>query len=253
MDKFDNNLIDGLIDEIFAEEGSELVEKSMDAPKTADEAVKDAPKAQKDEARGAGRPKQISDIPEEDEDGKREGNYDADITSNKDKEDEPEETKQVEAPKAMKKSVSASEWAEFQAWKAAQAENMAKSESEEDESLDIEALVKSQVEVLAKAKDAQIEDLKKSLQETQALVKAIANKPMPQKSIDSIQVLEKSGDKQPETFSKSEMLDVAFDIAMKKSYGDDFTELHVTELENSGYIVNPDARKILESELKKRK
>lgn len=245
--KFDKDLVDSIINEYFTEEP---VEKSMKSDNTADAAVKEAPKAQKDEARNAGRPKQISDVPQEDQDGKREGKYDSDITENEDKEDEPEETKQVSAP-SMKKSVSEEEWAEFQAWKEAQAEEEQEVvKSEADETPNFEELIKSQVESLMKSKNEEIEELKKSLNETTELVKAMADTPMPQKSIDNIEYFEKGG-KQEKTFSRQEMLDTAFDMALRKSHPD-FDDLHVTELENTGTISDPNARRALENELKRR-
>ena len=95
-----NKSIDALIDDIFSEE-EEVVEKSIDIVQdnkaTADEAVNQAPKAQKDESRGAGRPKQVSDVPQMDMDGRRESKYDDSTTENENKEDEPEETKQSQS------------------------------------------------------------------------------------------------------------------------------------------------------------
>jgi hypothetical protein len=97
--------IDQLIDELFAPE----VKKSMDhfaAATTADEAIKNAPSGEMDEARGAGRPKQISEIPQVDVDGKRAGRYDTDIVEDENKEEAPAEGEQVKSGKRKKEEES---------------------------------------------------------------------------------------------------------------------------------------------------
>src|SRR5689334_1375753 len=73
-----NKSIDTLLDEVFGE--PETTEKSIDIAKdaktTADAVMSGVPSGQKDESRGAGRPKQISDVPQNDMDGRRESEYD---------------------------------------------------------------------------------------------------------------------------------------------------------------------------------
>ena len=87
-----NKSIDAMIDELFTEAPVEKsIDISKDAKTTADAAVNQAPKGQDDDKRGAGRPKQISDVPKTDTDGKRDGKYDDDITENDGKEMSPEE------------------------------------------------------------------------------------------------------------------------------------------------------------------
>jgi hypothetical protein len=259
-----NKSIDAMIDELFAEKP---VEKSLDvaslASTKADQVADKAPKAQKDEARGAGRPKQISDVPQNDMDGKREGDYDDSIAA-KQKEDEPDETDQVktsdqtkgkqdksQAP--MMKSISAEEYAQFEAFKKAQAEKaqeeVLKKTQESQKDL-IKAVIKEATASISKEN----EELKKSLSETQELVKAMAERPQRRKSIDGLQALEKSQsdeDQGPQAFSKSEMLDAAEELVMKKST--DFRDDHLIELENTGFIFDNRARTVLENHLKKRK
>lgn len=254
--------IDAEIDRLFA------VEKSLDvasmASTKADEAVNKAPKSEKDEARGAGRPKQISDVPQNDMDGKRDGDYDGSIAA-KQKEDEPSETDQVKTSDqtkgeqkkdaggaGMAKSVSEAEYAEFQAFKKAQAE---KAKNEElRKAVEVQKdLIKSAVKEAVGTVIKENEELKKSLQETQELVKAMAERPQRRKSVEGIQALEKAQvqEEGPATFSKSEMLDVAEELVMKKSMT--FRDEHLIELENTGFIYDRTAREALEAELKKRK
>lgn len=244
-----NKSIDMLLDEVFGE--SETAEKSLDIAKdsktTADAAIASAPSSQNDAARGAGRPKQISDVPNNDQDGKRDSEYDAAIAQATG-EVEPEEAKKqakaidqvskeghmAQSPKApqgrpFKKSddgsveeISEEEYKQFQEFKKSQAQ-VAANKAKEEELRKAEA-VRKESEDLIKSAVAQAtsklakenEELRKSFQETNALIKAMASQPMPSKSITNIQALEKSQrpeDKGQETFSKSEVLDAAFELA----------------------------------------
>lgn len=259
-----NKSIDAMIDELFAEKP---VEKSLDvasmASTKADEAVNKAPKAQKDEDRGAGRPKQIADVPQTDMDGKREGDYDGSIAA-KQKEDEPSETDQVKTsdqtkgkqdksnPPMMAKSISEEEYAEFVAFKKSKEEKQKEEvlKKTRDEQRD---LIKSAIKEATSAISKENEELRKSLAETQELVKAMAERPQRRKSIDGIQALEKSQteDQGPQAFSKSEMLDAAEELVMKKSM--DFRDEHLIELENTGFIFDVRARNVLENYLKNKK
>ena len=265
--------IDSMIDELFSEdtEINKSHDISHDSKTTADAVVSKAPKAQDDASRGAGRPKQISDVPKVDMDGKRDGEYDEDIASDKDKEKQPEEAKKQADDKRsdqtmkdskgsdmpmVKKSVSDEDWAEFEEFKKAKAEK-AQEEKLEKAKKEQEDLIKSIVEDATKDLRAENEELKKSLNEQVALTKAMAERPERRKSINNIAALEKSA--RPETqeapkqeyFSKSEMLDVAEDLALNKSISG-FKVDHVTELENTGFIYEDAARKILEDEVRKR-
>lgn len=258
-----NKSIDAMIDELFAEPIDKSLDVASMASTKADDAVNKAPKAQKDEDRNAGRPKQISDVPQSDMDGKREGEYDSSIAA-KQKEDEPSETDQVktsdqtkgsqktEKPPMMK-SLTEEEYAEYQAFKKAQEtkqkEEVLRKTRDEQKDL-IKAVIKEATSTISKEN----EELRKSLAETQELVKAMAERPQRRKSIDGIQALEKSQrdeEKQESSFSKSEMLDAAEELVMKKST--DFRDDHLIELENTGFIFDATARAALEKHLKSKK
>lgn len=257
-----NKSIDALIDDVFSDEAPENVEKASpidiahDASETADEAVNQAPKGQKDEARGAGRPAQISDVPQVDMDGRRESEYDASTTENENKEDEPDETDQSPAidqssegkgrlPKSgkapavrpFKKSegFNEDEWNEYQALKKAkedaEAEELRKAEEKaEQEKLEKarkeqESLIKSAVTEALAPLQKENEELKKSLRDQGELVKAIASQPQRPKSITGIEQLEKSQDPDlkegPESFSKAEVKDAAFELAKSGKISED--------------------------------
>ena len=240
---------------------------------TADEAVNQAPKGQKDEARDAGRPAQISEVPQIDTDGKRAGKYDDDIAQAHGAEENEEAKKQADAkrsdqtmgrqeaggaPAGMAKSISESEYAEFQAFKKAQAtkaqEEVLRKAQEQNRDL-----IKSAVKEATSAISKENEELRKSLKETNELVKAMAERPQRRKSIDGLQALEKSQSEQPaagrsEAFTKSEMLDVAEELVAKSAASKDMTfQLdHLIELENTGFIFDKRARAALEDALKRK-
>lgn len=259
-----NKSIDAMIDELFAEKIDKSLDVASMASTTADAVVKQAPKAQNDDSRGAGRPKQISDVPETDEDGKRAGEYDASISQDQKASDQPEASQvkmagqdkgaQTADKGPMMKSISADEYAQFEAFKKAQTakaeDEKLKKAQEENKNL-LKAVVKEATAQITKEN----EQLRKSLEETQSLVKAMAERPQRRKSIDGIQSLEKSQrdeDKQEQTtFSKSEMLDAAEELVMKKSTS--FRDEHLIELENTGYIFDPSARSALENFVKNKK
>ena len=249
--------IDALIDELFVEESpvSEEVEKSMvkdESPETetADEAMKKVPAAQKDESRNAGRPEQISDIPQKDKDGKREKKYDDAIAEKKsDKDGKTAEQSQTQPPKEMKKSVEISEeeYAEFQTFKksqeeAAEVEKLEKAKKEQTD------LIKSAVAEATQFFKSENEELQKKIEEQGKLLRAMANKPRPAKAITNIAALEKSETAKQATFSKAEVLDIAEDLVKSNRLSME----HVIELENTGYIFDESARSVLESEVKKR-
>jgi len=260
--------IDEMIDQLFAEEKKDVeIEKSIDIAKDsetkADAVVGKAPKGQKDEKRGAGRPKEISDVPETDEDGKRAKDYDAAISEKAKEEDQSEagqvkESNQIKAkggndakkPKVapFRKDLSEEEFAEYETLKKAREEANAK-ELRKAEEVKQEELIKSIIEKTASKYESKIEALEKSLNESQVILKAMANKPVTAKSITNIEALEKSQapDDKPETFTKSEMLDAAEKLFFKG----EITDENVTELENNGYIYDEEARAKLENFLTK--
>lgn len=244
--------IDELVDDIFKAERS-IIAKPSD---TADEAIKEAPKAQKDEARNAGRPEQISDVPQTDKDGKREGKYDDDITENDDKEVQPEETKQNKIPEQMKKSISLEEYAEYEAFK--------KQKTEEQERINTENLAKAQkealtsiVEDLKKSFTAENDALRKSLEEMKkandeqsAIIKAMAKRPIQSKSVTGIGQLNKSFEEgesnEPKQFTKSDIVNAAMELRKSNK----LTDNEVVELDTFGSAANPRIRSMVENYLK---
>lgn len=267
--------IDEMIDDLFAEKvvKSEMpsnLDVASQAKTTADAVVNSAPKGQSDDSRGAGRPKQISDVPDTDEDGKRAGSYDGDITEQKKPEDQPEASQvkmggqdkgsqKTEKPEGapFSKSVDQAEWEEFQTFKEEkrQRKEEKKLKKAQEEQAD---LIKSVVKKATASFAKENEDLKKSLAETQELVKAMAERPQRRKSVEGIQALEKSQSEEPkgpQSFSKSEMLDVAEELVAKSLANKDmaFRDDHLIELENTGFIFDQRARKMLEDACSKKK
>jgi len=274
-----NKSIDTLLEELFSEpveKGSPL-DLAQDNKTTADAAVSQAPSSQKDEARGAGRPKQISDVPQNDMDGRRESEYDDSIADSSG-EKEPEEAKKQaqamdqsseknrigEKPKApqsrpFKKSedgteISEEEYKEFQAFKKAKADEAEKVKQAEElrkteqARRDQEDLIKSAIAKATESLKKENEDLKKSVSETIALIKAMASQPQRAKSVTSIDALEKSEaqeEKGAETFSKSEVLDAAFELAAAKK----ISENVVTEIEMTNRCSDAEARRLIERHL----
>lgn len=266
--------IDSMIDDLFTDKvqkSEQPANLNPGKPSTkADEVANAAPKSQDDASRGAGRPAQISDVPNVDEDGKRAGKYDDDIAKKQAEEENEEGKKQADAKRSdqtmgrqeadkgpMVKSVSAEEYAEFQAFKKAQSEKAQEEvlKKNRDEQKD---LIKSAVKEATASIIKENADLKKSLAETSELVKAMAERPQRRKSIEGLQALEKSqseAPKGPENFSKSEMLDVAEELVAKSAANKDmiFRDDHLIELENTGFIFDPKARAHFENALKNRK
>lgn len=260
--------IDTMIDELFAKSDAPNLDIAQLSSTTADAVTKQAPKAQKDDARDAGRPKQISDVPDEDEDGKRAGKYDDDIAKKQAEEENEEGKKQADDNRSdqtmgrqekdamvgmpMQKTISAQDYAEYETLKKAK-EDKAKEEVLKKAKEEQRDLIKSVILEATASIRKENEELKKSLSKTEELVKAMAERPQRRKSIDGIQALEKSQSEEqgPQNFSKSEMLDVAEELVMKKSMT--FRDDHLIELENTGFIYDRAAREALEAELKKRK
>lgn len=280
-----NKSIDSLIDDIFAENTEDVskgspIDIAQDAQTTADAAANQAPKGQMDDARGAGRPAQISDVPQNDMDGRRESQYDASITENENKEDEPDETKQspsmdqtqeknriADKPKApamrpFTKSesgeetpISDEEWNAFQEFKKSQAEAKEQEEikkaeemkkAEEQKQAD---LIKSAVESALEPMKKENESLRKSLSEQSELVKAMANQPQRPKSITGIEQLEKSQDpdlnQEPESFTKSDLKDAAFELAKSGK----ISENVAYEIDMTGTTMDRQARMQIEKYL----
>jgi hypothetical protein len=261
--------IDAMVDELFAEEinkASENFEVASASKTTADAAVASAPKGQNDEARGAGRPKQISDVPESDEDGKRAGEYTASIAE-ENGEEEPEETKtqskahtQVsdgdKGPKnsmdprspAIAKSITAEEYAEFEAFKKSKADTELK-KADDLRKAETTQLIKAAVGQAMTAAKKEADELRKSLKEQQELLKAMASQPQRTKAITSVHALSKSTQEfnaQTE-FTKSEKLEAAEELVKKGKLPMDA----VIELENTGTLYDREQRALIERELTK--
>ena len=275
-----NKSIDSLIDDLFAEpvtKAGENFEVANAAKTTADAAIASAPAMQDDASRGAGRPKAISDVPKTDEDGKRDGTYDASIAAAIGEIENEEAKKQAksidqttsagrmgEGPKMkdprLTKSVTEEEYAEFQAFKKAKeeeaikAEELRKSEeikkSEDLKKAELENLVKSAVAAAVEPVKKENETLKKSLAESATLIKAMAGQPQRSKSVTGIEALEKSQPEHsgPQEFTKSEKLDAAERLVMKKALPVDA----VVELENTGTVYRRDWQQAIEAELQKK-
>lgn len=274
-----NKSIDSLIEDLFAEPVAKAdhLDVASASKTTADAAIAAAPKAQNDDARGAGRPKQISDVPATDEDGKRDGQYDASIAAGQSEEENEEAKKQArsidqttsagrmgEGPKMkdprLTKSISEEEYAEFEAFKKARAEEAEKAEdlkkseaikkAEDLRKAELETLVKSAIQSAIAPLQKENETLKKSLNESAALVKAIAGQPQRSKSITDVTALEKSTPESvgPQEFTKSEKLDAVERLVLKKALPVDA----MVELENTGTVYRKDWQQAIEAELQKR-
>lgn len=280
--------IDALLDEVFSdtvEKGSPL-DLADDNKTTADAAVSKAPSMQKDEARGAGRPKQISDVPQNDTDGKRASAYDDAIAEDSGAK-EPDEAKkqskaidQVSSQGHMAAGSKAPSQAPFKkseeasydretiqvtpeeyellkqlkksqaeaAQKAKEAEELKKAESSKKEQ---EELVKSAVAAATSKLARENEELRKSFAETNALIKAMASQPQRSKSITGIDALEKSvapEEKGAETFSKSEILDAAFELAKSGK----IASTVVSEIEMTNRCSDSEARAKIEKYLEQK-
>lgn len=269
--------IDTLIEDLFAEpvtKASENFEVASASKTTADAAIASAPKMQDDASRGAGRPKQISDVPANDQDGKRDGQYDASIASAQSEEENEEAKKQAksidqtssaghmgEKPKMkdprLSKSLTDEEYAEFEAFKKAKADETKKADdlkkSEELKKADdlkkaeFQSLIKAEIEAAIQPVKKENEELKKSLGESQALIKAMAGQPQRSKSVTGIDALEKSTPEGTETqeFTKADKLDAAERLVMKKALPMEA----VVELSSTGTVYNPQWREMIATEL----
>lgn len=269
-----NKSIDAFIDDLFSEpvKKGENFEVAPAAKTTADAAIAAAPAMQDDASRGAGRPKQISDVPKNDQDGKRDGTYDATIAQAISEVENEEAKKQArsidqttsagrmgEGPKMkdprLSKTLTDTEYAEFEAFKKSKADEVEKAKADELKKADdlkkaeLENLIKAQVAEAIKPVVAENETLKKSLKESEALIKAMAGQPQRAKSVTGIDALEKSLPENtgPEVFTKSDMLDAAERLALKKAIPMDA----VIELSSTGTVYNPAYRQAIEQELQK--
>lgn len=248
--------IDSLIDELFEEEdsfGKSMIKDEKPQKETSDEALKhkDAKYEEDDAERGAGRSKAISDVPKKDTDGQRAKKYD-DAISEKNEDAKKEEDKQVQPAPHMKKSLSDEEYEEYQALK------KAKEESEKEEALkkaeqEKADLIKSAVLEAKKDWDIEREELKKSLEEQGELIKAMANRPQRKKSVTNVAALEKSSTSYNESpeLSAAEIKALASDVAEGLVKSNKITVDQAIELDNNGFILDPEARRLVEAGVKK--
>lgn len=249
-----NKAISTLVDETFPElkKAREANPDVTDSKTTADAALATVPGSKNDKSRGAGRPKEISDVPNKDEDGARAKEYDSAIKSRDDDEEEnPEAKKQSRSidqttttghsgdkkPTAPKMAPFIKKGEDFEKSyeRFTLFEQFRKSEATTAETTTTEVVQKAveeapKEEVLSKSDDlmkAMVEketsELKKTVEtlttfanEQAVLLKSIGAKPMPSKAISDVQAIEKSI--QPEVgnsthFSKAEKLDAAFELA----------------------------------------
>lgn len=275
-----NKSIDSLIEDFFSEpvsKAGDALNIAGDAKTTADAAVASAPKMQDDASRGAGRPNQISDVPSNDQDGKRDGSYDASIAA-KQAEAENEEAKRVKSidqttsagrmggenpsmkDPRLTKSITDEEYAEYQAFKKSKSEEVAKAEdlrksdeikkSEDLKKAELENLVKSAIASAIIPLQKENQELKQTIDKSESLIKAMAGQPQRSKSITGIEALEKSSpdNSGPQEFTKSEKLDAAERLVMRKALPMDA----VIELENTSTVYNKQWQQLIEAELNRK-
>lgn len=251
-----NKALDAFIDDFFAEEAEEVateeVEKSMikdqkPERETADQAMKEVPGSSSDD-KNPGRPKQISDVPKNDEDGKRSGEYDGDI-SEKNEDGKNKEQDQVKpGPEMVKKA-----WEETEEYKEYVELKKAKQAKEKEEELrkakeEQSDLIKSALKEAIIPFTKENEELKKQLQEQGELIKSMANKPQKSKAVTNITAVEKfAKSEDARSFSKTDLLDAAEELVKSG----ELEVNHVIELEQTGYIYEKGPREILERKLKR--
>lgn len=286
MNKLDEKTVDELLDALYGE--SEVVEKSetseeeviekadaetikiaekkrvagdrmevtKDKEELADEAMKKVKKTKKDEEGDGGRPKEVQDVPENDEDGQRAKGYDHVQMEQKKTPDISEKGTMVKSQESDDVvAISKEEYAAYAAFKksqeAAKEEELKKAQEDKEQ----EKLQKAISAVTSGLREENAE-LRKSLEETQALIKSLASKPVQRKSVSNVQAIEKSfadvesaGEApRSEPLSKSQVLDAAEELVKSK----EFTVEDVIELENTGFILNPAKRQRLEEFVNKK-
>lgn len=271
MDKLTKS-VDALVDELFGEsvqKSSENFEVANASKTTADAVMSEVPGSEDDESRGAGRPEDDHDVPKTDEDGNKAKGYEA--VQKDQSEEEPEETKkqahaatQISAEGRLSQGPKSShdargpmfkseEYAEYQALKKADDERKAKAaqeelkKSEQLKKVEQENLIKSAVMEALIPLRKENEELRKSLSEQGALVKAMASRPVQSKSVTGIDALEKSMGESTEEreFTKSEKLDAAETLFKAGKIPMEA----VIELENTSNILNREYRAAVEKQL----
>jgi hypothetical protein len=155
----------------------------------------------------------------------------------------------------LSKSITSEEFAEFEAFKKSQADAKAKAAQDEIRKADdikkaeLQDLIKSSVAAAVAPLRRENEELKKSLDQSTALVKAIAAQPQRSKSVTGIDAIEKSiheGSERTE-FTKSEKLDAAEALVKAGKLPMDA----VIELENTNTVFNKSWQAAIEAQLQK--
>ena len=228
--------IDAELDNLFKSEN--IIDAP--APVTADEVLAAVVVPSKDDK---DKPKQISDVPQTDTDGSREGTYDSTITSPV-AEVAPVEAATPAGPSILTKSEK-EELEAFRAEKLMKAEILKKAEAQKAQDL----LIKSAVLDATAALKAEVEALRKSFTEQSQLVKSFANTPAPAKSIARVEVIEKSMQPAPrkEFISKADKLNAAERLLKAGKISED----DIYELEMTGNIYNKASRNLIEEEINK--
>lgn len=266
--------IDALAEEFFAEpvvKASENFEVATASKTTADKVMAEVPGSEDDAARGAGRPKDDHDVPKTDKDGNPAKGYEA-VQKDQPEEQNPEAAKQApsisqvsdkghlsQGPKSSHDPrgpmFKAEEYVEYQELKKAKAvadaakvqEDLKK--AEDLKKVETANLIKSAVESALGPVRKENEELRKTMAEQSALVKAMAAQPRPAKSVTNIEVLEKAQEKVPgrggEAFTKSEVLDAAEALYKAKQIPMEA----VIEIDNTGTVLNPQIRAMIEKKL----
>lgn len=269
-----NKAIESFIEDIFSEpvaKSGENFEVAPAAKTTADAVVNQAPKAQDDASRGAGRPKDDHDVPKVDQDGNAAKGYDA-VQSPQGEVENPEAKQagdvsqissegRLAAVKPMKdprlsKTLTDEQFSEYQELKKAK-EIQAQKEKQQEDLKKAELQRKSQEDLIKSAVESTLapirkenEDLRKAFNEQSALLKAIASQPVQAKSITGIDAIQKSKDPDmdgPQVFTHIEKLDAAERLVKSGKLPMEA----VIELENTRTVYNPQHRAMIEQELEK--
>lgn len=264
--------IDALAEEFFAEP---VIKGDLDvshaSKTTADKVMAEVPGSEDDAARGAGRPKDDHDIPKTDADGNPAKGYEA-VQTPQGEEENKEASKQ--APSISQVSdkghlaqggksshdprgpmFKAGEYEEFQELKKAKAQADAEKaqedlkKAEDLKKVEQTNLIKSAVEAALGPVRKENEELRKTMAEQSALVKAMAAQPRQAKSVTSVEALEKSQEKVSaqggDAFSKSEVLDAAEALFKAGQIPMDA----VIEIDNTGTVLNSQHRAMIEKKL----
>lgn len=252
--------VDQLIDQLFFKKSDEVAgmpepkQATGENPQTPEKAKKvrtadegEQPEQPENEEDGKnGRPKDPSNQDHRDADGASALNYPESVSS-----PASEPAHETTVAKSEKIEISKEDFELLAKAKAEREEKALKKAREEQATL-----IKSVVLEATKEIRKENADLRKSLDETQNMLKKALSRPVQQKSVSSVQALEKSFGKndpsaqhEPETFSKSEMLDAAERLVMRKELPD----VALIELEDTGSVINPEYRSAIERELTRKR